>query len=273
MATGAIKVTTDCSIFKSYPRDAEASLLINGQYSDTFQCIEDQPQTFSFTPERGSIVDIVSGTRIRLTPESPVTGDTIQDVSGSALIAPEPVKPLIVIYGDSIASGFGTEIPSRDAWTVLLRSQYETGVEAWGARQLTLDYASGLGTLISYFASYGKPTTIWLAIGVNDFFGDVNTAQFRREYASLLDAVHSTFPDTGIFAQTPIVLAHETPNANGDTLAEFRATISGVCSSRSFCRLVDGTSILSVSDLSIDGIHPTTQGNAKYEAYVLNVLQ
>ena len=235
--------------------------------------MSDQPQTFSFTPERGSIVDVVSGPRIRSTPESPVTGNTIQNVSGSALVAPEPVKPLVVIYGDSISSGFGTEIPSRDAWTVLLRSQYETGVEAWGSRQLTSDYAAGLDRLVSYFASYGEPATIWLAIGVNDFFVGVNLAQFQREYASLLDMVHSNLPATRIIAQTPIVLAYETPNANGDTLVEFRAAIAGVCRSRSFCHLVDGTSILSPSDLSSDGLHPTTQGNAKYEAYVLKVLQ
>lgn len=273
-AVGAIKITTDCSIFSSYPNNAEGSLIINGQYSSTFRCTSDEPQTFTFSPAPGSIVDVVSGTRIRLTAQSPVTGNTIQNIFGSALAATEATKPLIVVYGDSIACGFGTDIPSRDAWTVLLRTRYETGVEAWGARQLTSDYATfGLGNLISYFASYGEPANIWIAIGVNDFFADVNPAQFQQEYDSLLDAVHSRFPGTRVFAQTPLVLANEAPNAKGDTLAAFRAAISSVCDARSFCRLVDGTSILSAADLSVDGVHPTTEGNAKYEAYVLNVLQ
>jgi lysophospholipase L1-like esterase len=273
MTNGPIKVTTDCSIFSSYPNNAEASLLVNGRYSQTLRCTSDQPQTFSLAVERGSIIDIVSGTRIRLTPESPVTGNTIENVSGSALAAPEPVKPLVVVYGDSISCGFGTDIPSRDAWTVLLRTHYETGVEAWGARQLTSDYAAGLNNLISYFASYGNPATIWLAIGVNDFFAGVNPAQFQGEYASLLDSIHSNFPSVQIFAQTPLVLANEAPNASGGTLAQFRSAISTVCNSRSYCHLVDGTLILSPADLSSDGVHPTTQGNAKYEAYVSNVLQ
>ena len=274
IAEGTLQITADCSIFNSYPKYAEISVLVNGQYFSTFNCSAAEPQVFSISPESGGVVDVVSGTRIRLTSASPVTGDTIQTVSGAALSALEPVKPLVVVYGDSIACGFGTDIPSRDAWTVLLRSQYEVGVEAWGSRSLASDYTAGFNNLISDFASYGKANTLWLAIGVNDFQLNTDLTQFKTEYASLLEAAHSSFPTTHIFAQTPLVIVNEGPNAGGYTLTEYRTAIADVCAARPFCRFIDGTSILTTSDLNTsDGVHPTTEGNDKYEAYVLKVLQ
>jgi lysophospholipase L1-like esterase len=268
----AVQVTTDCSIFPFYPNYAEASLIVDGQYSQTLKCTSASPQTFTVEPGFGSIVDIVSGTRFRAMPESSVTGNTIQDVLGNAWATTEAAKQLVVIYGDSIACGFGSDVPSRDAWTVLLRKNFEVGVEAWGSRQLTTDYDAGLDELILNFVSYGTPRVFWVAIGVNDFFYSENLTNFNVEYALLLDAIHSRFPGARIFAQTPLSTVWEGPNVSGYTLGGFRNGISQACAERSFCHFVDGTSILSLSDLSPDGVHPTTAGNAKYESYVLTML-
>lgn len=274
VAEGTLQITTDCSIFNSYPKYAEISVWINSRYFNTFTCSSAEPQVFSISPDSGAVVDVVSGTRIRLTSASPVTGDTIQTVSGTALSAFELAKPLVVVYGDSIACGFGTDIPSRDAWTVLLRSQFEVGVEAWGSRSLASDDAAGFERLVSYFASYGTAKTLWLAIGVNDFLQNTDPVQFKAEYASLLDVAHSAFPTTQIFAQTPLTIVNEGPNAIGYTLSEYRTAIVDVCASRSYCHFIDGTSILTTTDLNTsDGVHPTTEGNEKYEAYVQRVLQ
>jgi len=268
----SVQVTTDCSIFRSYPNYAEASVIVDGQYSQTLKCTSATPQTFFVEPGPGKTIDIVSGTRFRATPESSVTGNNIQSVFGSVWAAPERTNRLVVIYGDSIACGFGTDVPSRDAWAVLLRNSFEVGVEAWGGRQLNTDYDAGLAGLMSYFVSYGNPSVFWLAIGVNDFFHSVNLSNFNFEYAALLDAIHSRFPNASMFAQTPLSTAWEGPNVGGYTLGSYRIGISRACAERSFCHFVDGTSILSLSDLSPDGIHPTTAGNAKYESYVLTVL-
>ena len=268
----AVQVTTDCSIFRFYPNYAEASVILNGQYSQTLKCSSTAPQTFSVEPGPGSVVDIVSGTRFQPTPQSSVVGNSIQSVLGGAWEAPETSRQLVIVYGDSIACGFGTDVPSRDAWTVLLRSSFTVGVEAWGSRQLNTDYEAGLDKLMSYFASYGTPSVLWVAIGVNDFFYSDNLTSFKFEYAALLDAIHSRFPSARIFAQTPISTIQEGPNAGGYTLSGYRIGISEACTDRSFCHLVDGTSILSLSDLSSDGVHPTTAGNAKYEAYVFRTL-
>jgi lysophospholipase L1-like esterase len=272
IANGAVAVTTDCSIFASYPGNAETSMTVNGQETQVFYCSAAVPQTFRATPPADSSVEIISGPRIRLTPDSAVTGNTIQAVVTNAFEAVEPKKPLIVVYGDSIASGFGTDVPSRDAWTVLLRQTYSVGVEAWGARELHSDYVAGLDALISYFASYGDPGTIWLAIGVNDCFAGVDPVDFQKEYGALLDAVHSSFPAARVFAQTPLILADETTNVHLYASSAYRAAIADVCARRIFCKLVDGPAILSVADLNDDGVHPTTAGNLKYETYVLKTI-
>jgi lysophospholipase L1-like esterase len=272
IANGAVAVTTDCSIFPSYPRYAETSLTVNGRETQVFYCSAAVPQTFRATPPAGSSVEIISGPRIRLTPAAAVTGDTIQAVVTNALKSVEPKKPLVVVYGDSIASGFGTDVPSRDAWTVLLRQTYSVGVEAWGARELHSDYVAGLDALISYFASYGDPETIWLAIGVNDCIAGVDPVEFQNEYGALLDAVHSSFPAARVFAQTPLILADETTNVHLYAPSVYRAAIADVCARRTFCKLVDGPAILSVADLNDDGVHPTTAGNLKYETYVLKTI-
>lgn len=267
-----VSVTTDCSIFRFYPNYAEASVVVDDQFLRTLKCTSATPQTFSVELGPGRTVDIVSGTRFQETPGSSVTGDSIQDVVGNGWEAPETPRRLVIVYGDSIACGFGTDIPSRDAWTVLLRKNFEVGVEAWGSRQLHTDYNAGLDKLISYFDSYGSPSVFWVAIGANDFFYSESLADFTFEYAALLDAIHSRFPSARIFAQTPLSTVWEGPNASGETLGSYRIGISRACTERSFCHLVDGTSILSLSELSPDGIHPTTVANAKYEAYVLSVL-
>jgi lysophospholipase L1-like esterase len=246
-------------------------MTINGQQMRILNCTAATPQTFRVSPDTGSSVEIVSGPRVRLSKDLLAVGNTIQAVAGSAWQIAEPTKPLVVVYGDSIASGFGTDIPTRDAWTVLLRQGFEVGVEAWGARQLHSDYVSGLNNLMSNFASYGVPSTIWLAIGVNDCFAGLDPLEFQNEYAALLDATHSKFPAAPIFAQTPLILADES-NVHGYTPSTYREAISNVCTARAFCRFVDGTAILSVADLSSDGVHPTTSGNLKYESYVLKAM-
>jgi len=103
---------------------------------------------------------------------------------------------------------------------------------------------------------------------VNDFFNSVDLTTFNSEYASLLDAIHSRFPGARVFARTPLSTVWEGPNVGGYTLGSYRIGISQACAERSFCHFVDGTSILSL----LDGVHPTTAGNAKYETYVLTML-
>src|SRR6476660_1857718 len=50
MGNAAVQVTTDCSIFRSYPNYAEASLIVDGQYSQTLRCTSSLPQTFTVKP-------------------------------------------------------------------------------------------------------------------------------------------------------------------------------------------------------------------------------
>jgi lysophospholipase L1-like esterase len=271
IADGPFDLTTDCSIFASYPLDAETSMTSNGQLTQIFNCTAATSQTFHATPPPGTDVEIVSGPRVSLSPDLPVVGNTIQAVNGDALEAAEPMKPLVVVYGDSIASGFGTDVPTRDAWTVLLRQEFKVGVEAWGARQLHSDYISGLENLMSNFASYGTPSTIWLAIGVNDCFAGLNPVEFQNEYGALLDATQSRFPSAHIFAQTPLILADES-DVHGYAPSAYRESIANACSARTFCHFVNGTAILSAANLSSDGVHPTTAANLKYESYVLKAI-
>ena len=147
-------------------------------------------------------------------------------------------------------------------------------LEGWGFRAL-YDDASTPGkqaSFVSHLAA-SKPSTIWLAIGTNDYgLNKWNAASFGSAYSSTVDALHAAMPAARIMCQTPLVRNNETTNASGSTLEDYRAQIGAICSARSWVTMVDGAKILTLSDLA-DGIHPTAQGFVKYAKHIAEALQ
>jgi lysophospholipase L1-like esterase len=156
---------------------------------------------------------------------------------------------------------------------MLLRSTYNRSVmiEGYGSRSLLLDVATGglLDTTKSQvfatrLASY-SPATIILSIGTNDYgvggwsaSGSGAVANFSAAYSDLIDRLHAALPSATIICQSPLIRT-----ADG-TLQAWRDAIQTLCGSRAWSTFVDGKAILVTSDLSGDGLHPTTAGHAKY---------
>jgi lysophospholipase L1-like esterase len=192
-----------------------------------------------------------------------------------SLIAPTTPADRLLVYGDSIAVGYGSTHPVYQAWSVLLRPFIPVIVDAWSGRTLKLngDTEAHRTTLAAKFA-VGSPTRVWLAIGYNDYSHASiwSAADFGVAYADLLDKIHAALPDAILYAQTPIVSVTETANGYGNTLDDYRAAIASAQSTRSdFCTLVDGKAFLTTADIP-DTIHPNTAGNVKYAAAVKAIL-
>ena len=116
--------------------------------------------------------------------------------------------------------------------------------------------------------SFGEAITI----GTNDYgLNKWNATDFGIAYAATLDALHSALPSAKIICQTPLVHISEVANGTGSTLGDHRTQIATVCNARSWTTLVDGTQILTTSDLTGD-VHPSTSGHAKYALAINNIL-
>lgn len=200
-----------------------------------------------------------------------VTGIWLNDDTYSA--GAPTTTPRIFVYGDSIAGGQSADNPSLQGWVQLLRNTYAaTGSvlsEGVGSTKLKLDGETEemRTAFVSHIASV-SPTIIWLAIGALDQAA-WTAAAFETAYADFLDKLHAALPSAAIYAQTPIQKATE-----GD-MADYRTAISNAQSSRAaWCTLVDGTDAAfpQPADLAVDGLHPTTAGQAMYAAAVIAIL-
>jgi len=269
---------TYCDIFDTFPDYSTIGIVINDTYYSTLTCTQMGANNFSLElPARGKKVEIIAGVQTK--PAATILGTFIKSIyfSGGAYItevAPTNPASRLFIYGDSLAVGDHTEVPTQEGWTVLMRSSIDTAIEAFGYRSLFMDCetAETRATFVSHIAAF-EPSIIWLAIGTNDYgLSKWTAANFGTAYADLLDKLHIALPSAAIYAQTPIVRATETANALGSTMAEYRTQIISAQSTRSdYCTLVDGTEILTMGDLA-DGVHPTTAGHAKYAAHAKTVL-
>lgn len=214
-------------------------------------------------------VEIASGVTSRINGAGDVLGVHLMGVyfnGGTfATQVATTTSPRIVIYGDSISSGFSASEPPNNSWAAKLRQLYSGSVmhETWGYRSLYEDSneAGGRQALVDRIESY-SPSIIWLAVGTNDYaFNDWNAASFGTAYADFLDKLHTDIPGATIYAQSPIVRVTETANAFGNTLDDYRAQISTVCGARAWCNYVDGEAFITVGDISADTVHPTTTGH------------
>lgn len=177
-----------------------------------------------------------------------------------------------VIYGDSIAAGGNADVPGMRAWGTLLRRDRAIAFEASGWRRLA-DHTHCLDEVTARIARY-QPTTVWLAVGVNDYQGPdplIGDA-FTQTYAQALDFLRQRLPHATVIAQSPLVKVGESaPNAVGMTLDDYRHATRLATVGRPWSHYIDGSTILTVTDLA-DGVHPHTAGMAKYAAFARKIL-
>jgi hypothetical protein len=268
----SVVVTGSTTIQAIYPNFAHLGIRVDG--------VDQSPLVFtangsqSFTVNLGSAgttrtVEIISGGQSK--PSSAVLGTFINSVtyinSATFNVASPSVSSRKLFYGDSISVGGNATNPESAGYIPLLRNTYGHNImlEGWGYRSLYEDTnTSGLrSAFVSRITSY-NPTIFWLAIGTNDYgLNKWSAANFGAAYAATLDDLHATLPSLKIVCQTPLVRTTETANTFGNTTGDYRAQIATVCNARSWTFLVDGSAILTTSDLA-DAVHPSTSGHAKY---------
>lgn len=195
--------------------------------------------------------------------------DSVSYIAGSNFaVSSYTPTDRIVIYGDSIAVGGNSTDPPMDAWPVLLRTSYDRDivVEAWGWRTLYDDAdTAGKRTTFATQLLSGSPSTIYIAIGTNDYGLDKwSSANFGTALAALLDEIHSQDDSVAVIVQCPTYRTDEaTPNSFGDDLDDYRSAESTACSGRGWATYYDASAVLDAGDLA-DALHPTTAGHAKY---------
>jgi lysophospholipase L1-like esterase len=223
-------------------------------------------------------IEIINGEQSLASLTPPVQGTWVRSVyvpSSSYLTYNNSLKSQkLLIYGDSIAGGGAIVSPPLNAWTSLFRNNtnLDLTVYAYGWRNLQYDVANvGISTMTNNILKV-SPNIIYLAIGTNDYGLNRQSANnFGIQYGQLIDSVHSSLPNATIYAQTPLNRSTETANTFGNTLQDYRDQIISVVVSRSYVKLVNGTQILSTSDMD-DGLHPNFAGNIKYFNYVNSLI-
>lgn len=282
-STSAENLTLHCktNIYSTSPGFAAVGVWVNGAYNQTVDMGATGNVAIPISLPAGlKTVEVVNGTQSRPNPANPVNGSffvwATSDEAPMTQAFPTPSNR-IIFYGDSITAGDAAVVEQRDCYAMLVRDAYipdSTAIEAWGYRSLHEDCvdSSARAAFVAKIAAY-SPARLWMAVGTNDYgLNKWNAASFGAAYAATLDALNSAMPSLQIYCQTPIPRNGETANGSGSTLGDYRAEIASAVSTRSsFCTLVDGTAIVTTSDLA-DGVHPTTAGHAIYAAYVKGVL-
>lgn len=268
---------TWCTIYGTFPQYAHIGVWINGSYYTTLVCTGANENYFNITlPAGRKTVQLITGLQVRFTPPM---GTFIKSVYFSGAGDTEQVTPnysnRLLCYGDSIVVGANAPYPTGHAWPVLLRNNYSRSVmvEGGGSRTLQGDCpdADGRTTFAALLAAY-DPSTIWLAIGTNDFgLSTWSSSDFGIAYADLLDKLHTELPTVPIYCQTPLTRTDEAEKTGGHgDLPAYRTEIVTAVSTRTeYCTLVNGPGLITSFD---DNVHPDTDGHAEYAAAVNAVL-
>lgn len=280
-AATLLNITGNTTLYTSVPGQCRLGLRVDGvDYAPYLSFTANGSKTFNcYLAEGTKTIEIITGGQSE--PSGTILGsfiDSIQMIGNDfdpayTLIPPSSEKKLLV-YGDSISSGFESSVVERNGYVPRLRYLFSRNVhlEGHGFRTLNDDCATSGArtTFAARLASY-DPKYIWLAIGTNDYgLNAWSAASFGTAYADLLDKLNAALPGVKIFCQTPlqrISPSAETANGSGNTLTDYRTQIATAVSTRtSYCTLVDGAAGAFIPDSSIhtDGLHVSTNGHIFY---------
>lgn len=258
-----VTVTGDLSPFTA---QQEIAVFVNG--TPTTYAIPDGGTTISIPLAAGTTKQIVvrESTKAYALPGCIVTSYFCRGVTVST-----PTTPAnrLVVLGDSISCGFLCTHPTTEAWSQLIKADgyFDVTCHSHGG-----DMASGLAdtTLAGQLIFDGtNRNVLWIALGYNDFYGQVNPTTVASIYGAFLDQIHALYPSVMCICQSPIAASIETGTTY--SLGAYRTAIAGVCTTRSWTQYIDGTTIGTSGQL-VDGIHPGTAGNVTYANAVRNIL-
>jgi lysophospholipase L1-like esterase len=177
-------------------------------------------------------------------------------------IAPAPVHPRWLAYGDSIAEGWVASGPSG-AWPAVVAREQELDV-------VNLGYAgSARGEIVSAEQIAGvRADVVSISHGTNCWTRiPFSTGMFHENTRAFLDIVRAGHPETPIVVTSPVLRpdAEDTPNRLGATLSDLRGvmeevTLERIAAGDERLTLVRGGGLLEPEHLP-DGIHPGDEGH------------
>lgn len=195
-----------------------------------------------------------------------ITSLKVNDFAAS--IPAIPITSRVLIYGDSIATGYNAGYGghlTKECWAMKLRAiGHQIAVEAHGFRTLKDDAANAgeVTAFVDLLETYA-PSTIILAIGTNDYgLEPWSAASFGSAYADILDEIDTDLNGVPVLCFSPTIRTSEVANSFGDTTQDYRDAISIAASSRAWATYVDGASMILVGDL-FDSVHPDEVGHGK----------
>ena len=181
-----------------------------------------------------------------------------------AQAAPARAQPRIMIIGDSIMAGTHLHDPGRAVAVVLQRAAdvIVHNFSSPGAMMTDKFPFAGMrqaGSAVYLVAGPFGLRGLVVAIGTNDWSDDVGLTAFRDAYAGFLPSLP---PDVRFACLGPTWRADETdPNANGDTLDQFRDVVRDVCTAAGG-EYLDGRVAIPNNVLFFpDGLHPNQRGH------------
>lgn len=237
--------------------------MINGVYNQKVDATSANGTKTIQLPDGTKTIELINSAPSK--PSGTVIGTYIKSIGYNkniTLVNPVNYSRKIVFLGDSITVGANATIASVNGYVGLIRSENQDKniiTEGYGYASLK-DYNTS--DLVTRLQSSGI-TDLYIALGTNDY--GLNKwaviADFQTAYSNFLIAINTALPTCRIIVQTPLSRTTETANGSGLTLAQFRTAITNACSGKSYVQLVNGTTLLTTSDLD-DGVHPTTAGHA-----------
>lgn len=269
----------------NFPFNSHFTIVVNGTIDQTVILTGDgTPRTVDITLPAGAnkLVDIWEGPQYGFYEPNIQAGGVVTSLqmldSGFTMVAPSAPSRRTVIYGDSIANGYPVVV--QQAYAGLLRLGGNVGgvtVYGSGGRSIDTDrihqtlsvVATKLSDALADVQGGGRQDLL-VVIGTNDWgqATDGGASNFQTSVATLADAVHALRPNAKVHLVSPIIRSGEaTPNAQGNTLADYRTAMSNVASTRaSWCVYWDASAVLTLADLA-DGVHPTPTGYQKLTTY------
>ena len=128
-----------------------------------------------------------------------------------------------------------------------------------------------LGEVISL-----RPRKLFLLIGTNDIGMDLWTAPIARNIREIVSRVQAKSPSTKIYLQALFPTRHDRSRPN-DLIQELNAEIAAIAQEK-HCTFIDLYPLLLDSEgllaeeYTVDGLHLSDSGNAKWLAYVVPYL-
>jgi lysophospholipase L1-like esterase len=223
-------------------------------------------------PSGNKEVEIIESLTIK--PGATINGlflTNIQTKNTSTIIDETIVSEKLVFITDSIGNGVNTTYPNTQAFTRLFKNidNREVAVLGYGYAELkhfASDSTKINDTVSKIQALFVNATTkkLIITLGSNDYGVSATAAvTFLGWYTDLISAIRTADPSIIIILISPIL-------RNGETslLADYRTGIELLDSDL----YINGQPILILTDLGIDGLHPTIAGHLKFHNHIDSLI-